>query len=185
LKFTFHIDGAVREVRAHASGEVTVDGAGATVNVEAPAADRRVVEVNGKTYDVRVVESRCDTGEFLLELGGERILVRVGDVAKEAPPKKRESVAAAASVAEKAPAVAATPGSPVEVKNGVYAPMPGKIVRVLVKTGQEVKEGDPVVVLEAMKMENELRSPVTGVVRAVHVAEGDQAGPNQLLIEFA
>ena len=62
--------------------------------------------------------------------------------------------------------------------------MPGKIAKVLVKAGQDVKEGDPVVVLEAMKMENELRSPSAGTVGSVLVAEGDQAEAGQLLIAF-
>jgi biotin carboxyl carrier protein len=183
MRFTFHIDGAVCEVSAAASGEVAVDGAAAIVKVDAPAADRRVVELNGKSYEIRVIENRCDTGEFLLELGGERILVKAGDLVKEAPPKRRARAVEAAGPAV-AEAVLAGDAAPVEVRSGVWAPMPGKIVKVLVKVGQEVNAGDPVMVLEAMKMENELRSPVAGVVKAVHVTEGDQAGPNQLLIEF-
>jgi acetyl/propionyl-CoA carboxylase alpha subunit len=54
----------------------------------------------------------------------------------------------------------------------VEAPMPGKVVRVLVKQGQKVEEGQGLVVVEAMKMENELRSPKAGVVAELHAQEG-------------
>jgi biotin carboxyl carrier protein len=54
----------------------------------------------------------------------------------------------------------------------VDAPMPGKIVRVLVKEGDAVEEGQGLVVVEAMKMENELKSPKAGVVRELHAQEG-------------
>ena len=54
----------------------------------------------------------------------------------------------------------------------VEAPMPGKVVRVLVKQGEEVQEGQGLVVVEAMKMENELRSPKAGVVAELHAQEG-------------
>ena len=54
----------------------------------------------------------------------------------------------------------------------VRAPMPGKIVRVLAIVGQEVSEGTGLLVMEAMKMENEIRSPRAGIVRGVSVREG-------------
>ena len=50
--------------------------------------------------------------------------------------------------------------------------MPGRVIRLLVEEGQEVEEGQPVVVVEAMKMENEMKSPVEGTVRRICVAEG-------------
>ncbi len=55
----------------------------------------------------------------------------------------------------------------------VRSPMPGKVVKLLVAEGDEVAEGAPVVVVEAMKMENELTSPKAGTVSKIHVAEGD------------
>ena len=54
----------------------------------------------------------------------------------------------------------------------IDAPMPGKIVRVLVKEGDAVEDGQGLIVVEAMKMENELRSPKAGVVRELHAQEG-------------
>lgn len=59
-----------------------------------------------------------------------------------------------------------------EGRQVVTSPMPGKVVKVLVKPGDEVKQGDGLVVVEAMKMENELKSPKDGTVVEVRVTEG-------------
>jgi len=66
----------------------------------------------------------------------------------------------------------------------VLAIMPGKITRVLVQPGQRVKAGDPVCVLEAMKMENELHAKQDGVVKAVHVRPGDDVEKDRVLVEI-
>lgn len=70
-----------------------------------------------------------------------------------------------------------------EVKE-LKAPMPGLVLKVAVEAGQEVKEGDPLVVLEAMKMENVLKSPVEAKVKAIKVSTGDAIDKNGILIEF-
>jgi biotin carboxyl carrier protein len=64
----------------------------------------------------------------------------------------------------------------------VLAPMPGKVVKVLVKAGDEVKARQGLVVVEAMKMENELRSPKDGRVSDVLVAEGASVEAGRLLV---
>jgi biotin carboxyl carrier protein len=64
------------------------------------------------------------------------------------------------------------------------APMPGLVVRVLAEPGQQVPAGAGVVVLEAMKMENELRAAVGAVVRAVKVKPGEPVEKGQVLVEF-
>jgi biotin carboxyl carrier protein len=66
----------------------------------------------------------------------------------------------------------------------IRAPMPGLVLRVLAEPGQPVQEGQGLVVLEAMKMENELRAAGSGTVAAVHVAPGAVVGKNDLLIEL-
>lgn len=62
--------------------------------------------------------------------------------------------------------------------------MPGKIVKVLVKPGQEVKSGDPLLIMEAMKMENEMRADDDVKIKSVHVKEGDSVEAGALLITF-
>ncbi len=66
----------------------------------------------------------------------------------------------------------------------VVAIMPGQIIRVMVEQGQEVQDGEPVCVLEAMKMENELHAHQDGVVKAVHVQPGDDVEKDQVLVEI-
>lgn len=66
----------------------------------------------------------------------------------------------------------------------IKAPMPGGILNVLVKEGQSVQEGDQLLILEAMKMENVIKSPGEGIVSKVHVAEKDNVEKNQVLISF-
>jgi acetyl/propionyl-CoA carboxylase alpha subunit len=64
------------------------------------------------------------------------------------------------------------------------APMPGTVIRVLVEPGQRVEQREPLLVLEAMKMETPLVSPYEAVVKAVHVAEGDQVTGGAVLVEL-
>ncbi|MDE2821538.1 MAG: biotin/lipoyl-binding protein [Chloroflexota bacterium] len=66
----------------------------------------------------------------------------------------------------------------------VSAPMPGLIVIVTVEVGQAVAQGDTVVILESMKMQNELKSPVAGVVRAIHVEASQAVDKGQMLVEI-
>ncbi len=61
------------------------------------------------------------------------------------------------------------------------APMPGKVVGVLAENGQEVEEGEGLVIIEAMKMENELRAPRSGIVQGLKVKEGDTVEGNMTL----
>ncbi|HER41113.1 MAG TPA: acetyl-CoA carboxylase biotin carboxyl carrier protein subunit [Salinimicrobium catena] len=68
--------------------------------------------------------------------------------------------------------------------NDIKAPMPGLILDVHVKEGDEVEEGDYLLVLEAMKMENTLTAPRTGKVKSVKVQKGETVDKNQLLIEM-
>ena len=66
----------------------------------------------------------------------------------------------------------------------VSSPMPGKVVSVKVSRGDKVKKGDVLLVVEAMKMENEIHSPIDGVVEEVYVREGDQVNPDECLIKI-
>jgi biotin carboxyl carrier protein len=72
-----------------------------------------------------------------------------------------------------------------EAAHRLEVPMPGKVVRVLVAPGDEVAKGQGVVIVEAMKMENELKAPRAARVAAVHVQEGQGVEKGTLLVEFA
>jgi biotin carboxyl carrier protein len=66
----------------------------------------------------------------------------------------------------------------------IKAPMPGLILEILIKEGQAVKEGDSLLILEAMKMENMLLAPSDGIVKAIHVSKTDPVEKKQLLVEM-
>lgn len=74
-------------------------------------------------------------------------------------------------------------GSKKAVKS-IKAPMPGLILEINVEVGQDIKENDPLLILEAMKMENSITSPINGVVKAITAKKGDTVEKNQLIIEF-
>src|SRR6266481_5232218 len=65
----------------------------------------------------------------------------------------------------------------------ISAPMPGKVVRILAQTGAQVDAGQGVVIIEAMKMQNELKSPKKGAVKKIHAAEGALVEAGQVLAE--
>jgi len=68
--------------------------------------------------------------------------------------------------------------------NQLKAPMPGRVVKILVAQGDVVERGAPVAIVEAMKMENEMYAPITGAVARIAVAEGDTVDSGQLLCVF-
>jgi biotin carboxyl carrier protein len=68
--------------------------------------------------------------------------------------------------------------------NEIKAPMPGLILDIAVKVGQEVQENDSLLVLEAMKMENNITSPRNGIIKSININKGDAVDKGTLLIEF-
>ncbi|HUH25838.1 MAG TPA: acetyl-CoA carboxylase biotin carboxyl carrier protein subunit [Flavobacterium sp.] len=71
-----------------------------------------------------------------------------------------------------------------KIVNAIKAPMPGLILEINVAVGQEVQEGDNLLILEAMKMENSFDSPRAGVIKSIAVTKGQAVDKGQLLIEF-
>ena len=71
-----------------------------------------------------------------------------------------------------------------KVVNAIKAPMPGLILEISVEVGQAVKENDPLLILEAMKMENSFLSPRDGIIKSIAVVKGNAVDKGQLLIEF-
>jgi biotin carboxyl carrier protein len=123
------------------------------------------ITVNGNTYDVSVEE-------------GQRA-VQSAPVA--APTVSAAPAAAPAPKAEAAPAApaAAPTGSAGSIK--VSAPMPGKIVSVKASIGQTLKKGEVILILEAMKMENEIVSPQDGTLASINVTAGQAVEAGVLL----
>jgi biotin carboxyl carrier protein len=68
--------------------------------------------------------------------------------------------------------------------NDIKAPMPGMVLKVIVESGQKIRKGDALIVLEAMKMENILKAPADGVVKKIHIIKGDKVEKNQVLVNL-
>ncbi len=125
------------------------------------------VTLNGRTYEVEV------------EAGKAMLLAEYEALAPAAAPAAAPVAAAPAAAPVAAPAAA---GVTVTGGESVNAPMPGNILKVNVSVGQTVKEGDVLMVLEAMKMENEIMAPCSGVVTAVPVSKGSTVDTGALLV---
>ena len=117
-----------------------------------------VINVNGKSYDVEVEEIR-------------------DGVAVAAPIVTAPVAAPAPQAAPAAPKATGTTGS---VK--IEAPMPGNVLKINVKVGDTVAEGQAVAVLEAMKMENDIVAPSAGTVASVNVSVGDAIDTGAVLV---
>ncbi|HWT27193.1 MAG TPA: biotin/lipoyl-containing protein [Mobilitalea sp.] len=124
------------------------------------------ITVNGNTYEVSVEESN----------GVARPAAPVAQAAPAPVAAPKSAPAAAPAPAPKAAAPAGTVGS---VK--VNSPMPGKIVALKANPGQAVKKGDVILILEAMKMENEIVSPQEGTVASINVTVGLSVEAGDLL----
>lgn len=121
-----------------------------------------VVTLNGKNYEVEVEET-------------DAVITAVTDAAPAAP------VAAAAPAAPAAaPAPATAPAAAAEGQK-VLSPMPGTILSVNVSVGSAVKAGDILLILEAMKMENEIVAPCDGTVKQLAVQKGSTVATDALL----
>ena len=111
--------------------------------------------------------------KYQLTLNGRSYMVEV-ELAEPMPAAEFSAYAPAPMAAPVAAPVAAPAASPVVAGDGecVAAPMPGNILKVNVAAGQAVKEGDVLVILEAMKMENDIMAPKGGTVSQVLVTKG-------------
>ena len=146
--------------------EAVVDGGRVRVHLaDVEGTPVRLVTIGATQH--RVVARRGDArGRYALSLDGWRFQVEALDERTRAIRDLSAQHAAAAGP---------TP---------VIAPMPGLIVRVAVRVGDRVTAGQGLVVMEAMKMENELRAPAEAVVRAVHVTPGAAVEKGTTLVEF-
>ena len=114
--------------------------------------------------------------KFIVNVNGTSYEVEVEEM-QNVPANGTQSVPKAASAA---PAASAPAGG-----ETVSAPMPGTIKRVAVSANQQVKKGDVLFILEAMKLENEIMSPCSGKVTSVCVSEGATVNPGDILCTIA
>lgn len=184
MRFRLQVDGKEYAISATPDGVVTIDGEAFESKTGSVTADRRMIQLGDKNYEIRIVESTEEVGCFTLEVAGERVPLTVSDLVREMPPTATAAAgsAGASATSDEDAAAGGRVSSQAGPQDGLFAPVPGKIVEVFVKPGDEVDEGTPLLVLEAMKMENELRAPKKGRVSAVLVTKGDTAERGQLLV---
>ncbi|MBR3123864.1 MAG: biotin/lipoyl-binding protein [Mogibacterium sp.] len=127
------------------------------------------IKMNGKVYEMEIE---------LIEEDNEKVL-------KKAPENEHKSVSNTNNgifrekPAEKQDNYVMTSNS-----NTVTSPMPGIVLQICVKTGQEVSDGDVILVLETMKMENEICASKNGTIKAIHVKEGQSISVDAPLFEL-
>jgi len=150
----------VREVGPH-EFEVSIDD-GDPVRVDAFKTPRTVysVLIDGRQYEGSVDE--LDDGTLDIHVGTGAFEMRATD--------ERKKILFGAR------------GVEASGRQELRAQMPGKIVKLLARVGDSVEIDQPVLVLEAMKMENEIKSPIVGSVTAIEVAEGDAVEAGQMLL---
>ncbi|MGH8103694.1 MAG: acetyl-CoA carboxylase biotin carboxyl carrier protein subunit [bacterium] len=146
------------EIEFKGKKEAVVNGIPFTIETIKEDADPKCALINRRPY---LVEIRQEDGRYLVTLNGKEFQYSV-----ETPylAKRRE----------------ATVGS--QGADIVRAPIPGKIIAIQVEVGQNVDEGDVLLILEAMKMENEIQSPRAGVVKEILVSEEEGVTTNQDLV---
>ena len=122
---------------------------------------------NNKSYSVEVVKADVAEKSFTVSVNGNKYQLNVKDKFDELLKSLGMDNLAASKV------------------NEIKAPMPGLVLEIRVSEGDEVKKGDPILVLEAMKMENILKSPTDGTIKKINVKKGLAVEKNQVLINFA
>ncbi len=163
---------------------VTIDGREQTVDIQARPTGDLAVSLDGRPVDADVVT--LDDGSLSIRIDG-----RVLDLTVEGEPPEVGVVASGHRAYVRVEserlraAVAAKRGGLGGAEKSLSAPMPGRVAKVLVSIGDEVKAGQGVLVVEAMKMENELRAKGAGRVAEIHVQPGETIEAGARLITFA
>jgi biotin carboxyl carrier protein len=137
------------------------------------------ITINGHTFDVQVL-SDPRRAQVKVVVDGEPLTVDVETA--------RDEELAAAHATSPAAAQAPAPATAAEFQgppsNTVTSPLPGVVKAVKVQAGQEVAPGDPLLVIEAMKMDNVIRAVRSGAIAAVHAVEGHQVAHGEPLLEY-
>lgn len=141
----------------------TIEGTSYSVNVKSVEGNQAEIEVNGKNYTVGLEEEVNPLKTPIL-------------VRKEVVTKPGEN-----KIAAKA---APMPPSNKPSAGGIKAPLPGSIIRVVAKVGDTVKEGDLLLVMESMKMENNILSEKSGVIKSISVENGQAVLQDDILMEL-
>ena len=139
-------------------------------------------KINGNLYNVVIGDIEDNIAH--VEVNGTHYTVEMEKKPKAAAPAPKPVAHPAAKPAAAAPA-AAPATKPAAAKSGVKSPLPGVILDIKVKEGDEVKKGQTIIILEAMKMENSINADKDGKVTAINVSKGESVleGTDLVIIE--
>ena len=129
-------------------------------------------QINGNRYEVSVETPAAD-GTIAVTVNGETYSV----VREPEPVIEKKKVVVK-------PVAAKTSAGTDEMQDALRSPLPGTVVEILAKTGQQVKEGETLIVLEAMKMNNNLTAEHDGIVKSILIEEGEAVKENTPLVTF-
>ncbi|MFH1004514.1 MAG: biotin/lipoyl-containing protein [Bacteroidota bacterium] len=121
---------------------------------------------NHKSYTAELIKKNHTEKSLNIRINGNTYFVQIKDKFDELLKKTEMGNASVAKIKE------------------VKAPMPGLVIDVRVKEGDAIKKGDTIVILEAMKMENILKSPIDVTIKKIHVQKGDTINKDQVLVNF-
>lgn len=121
---------------------------------------------DNKTYTADVLKVNYETKEFTIKVNGSKYEIAVKDRMDELLKEMGMEGLAEVKIAS------------------VKAPMPGLVLDIMVEPGQEVLKGEPVLILEAMKMENIIKSPADAVVKSIASSKGNAVEKNEILVNF-
>jgi biotin carboxyl carrier protein len=139
------------------------------------------IKINDRTYEVNIGRILDDSVEVTLDDRTFHVQVEAPQRKASKTPviKRNHQVINAAEVPDRTSPPGISTGS-----GHVIAPLPGLIFKILVKEGDKVNEGQPVAIMEAMKMENEIEAPVSGTVTEILVSEGDNVLENAVFMKI-
>ncbi|TVT41661.1 biotin/lipoyl-binding protein [Hymenobacter setariae] len=154
------------EVDFRATDSITLNGQPFAWDIASLGDGRYHILYQGKSYNAELLAADYEAKTFVLRLNGQRVELQAKDRFDQLLERMGLSNAAATKV------------------NELKAPMPGLIVDIRVQPGQTVQKGDPLLVLEAMKMENILKAPAEGTVGSILVDLRANVTKGQVLVQF-
>ena len=155
-----------RSFQAIVDEEYTFDSLNGELDIIPTGKGKFHIIKNNQSYNAELIAADYNNKSFEIKVGGTAYRIKLNDDYDLLVKRLGLQVAAQQ-----------------QVKN-IMAPMPGLVLEVSVEPGQEVKEGSPLLILEAMKMENVIKSPADCVIKSVNVSKGEAVEKNYLLIEM-
>lgn len=155
------------EVDARAADSITLNGQPFLWEVQRVGDGRYHILYQGRSYNAELVSADFVTKTFALKINGQRVELQAQDRFDQLLQRMGLGDATATKI------------------NELKAPMPGLIVDIRVALGQVVQKGDPLLVLEAMKMENILKAPTDGIISSIKTVLRANVTKGQVLVQFA